>query len=137
MKRYLPLSRTVVFILLGIAGLLLVFRYSGPYFNLVHSYGANLSASFACYFIASIAVARVRSSRPASALITLFVVEAFEATDGFFGVMTNVYDPLDYLVNALGVGLAVLVDVVAAYVSRRWERRRKVVLDHPPETDTA
>ena len=55
-------------------------------------------------------------SRAAIAMITLLVAELFEATDGFFGIMTNVYDPLDYLVNAFGVALAVTFDVFAAYI---------------------
>jgi hypothetical protein len=40
----------------------------------------------------------------------LAIVEAFELTDGF-GVMTNVYNPFDYLANALGVALACGVDL--------------------------
>jgi hypothetical protein len=35
--------------------------------------------------------------------IALLVVELFEATNGF-GVMTNVYDPADFVVNAVGAG---------------------------------
>jgi len=133
-KRHYPIHN-YVFLALGVAGLLLVFGYSGPFFDLVHSYGGNLTASFAFYFIVAPAVARVRESRMASGLIALLVAEAFEATDGFFGVMTNVYDPLDYVANALGVGLALLVDVVAAHVARTWEPRREVIPEHPPETD--
>jgi hypothetical protein len=71
-------------------------------------------------------------------LVTLLVPEVFEATDGFFGLMTNVYDPLDYLVNALGVALAVSADVLAAYVSRWWERRGgEVTQERPREADVA
>jgi hypothetical protein len=110
-----------------------VFRYSGPCFDLVHSYGANLAASFAVYFMVRFAgtfhpaaaspVTRLGSSPGASALVALLAVELFEATDGFFGLMTNVYDPLDYGVNALGVALAVAVDLSAAQVSN-WRKRR-------------
>lgn len=45
----------------------------------------------------------------------LFMVESFELTNGF-GIMTDVYDPFDYLANALGVALAYFVDVVSARV---------------------
>ena len=132
------LARNYFFLLLGIAGLLLVFWYSGPFFNLVHSYGGNLTASFAFYFIVRPTVARLRSNRTASVLITLLVAELFEATNGFFGIMTNVYDPLDYLVNALGVALAVGVDVSATYVSSSRERRiGEVVQDHPYDPNAA
>ena len=37
--------------------------------------------------------------------IALLIVELFEITDGF-GIMTNVYDPYDYLANAVGFSLA-------------------------------
>jgi hypothetical protein len=48
--------------------------------------------------------------------------------------MTNVYDPLDYLVNTLGVFLAVAVDVFATYVSSLREQRiEEVGQDHPHE----
>jgi hypothetical protein len=40
-----------------------------------------------------------------TALAALLAVEAFEITDGF-GVMSNTYDPLDLLANALGVAAA-------------------------------
>ena len=134
--------------LLGIAGLLLVFGYSGPLFNLVHSYGGNLAASFAFYFVVrsivtfysavTPTVTHLRSNRVVSVLITLLVAELFEATDGFFGIMTNVYDPLDYWVNALGVALGVAVDVFATYVSNGRKRRiGDVIQDHPHDPNAA
>jgi len=119
--RYPP--RNYLFLLLGIAGLVLVFRYAGPLFDLVHSYGGNLTASFASYFIVGPAVSRVRSSRAASAVIALLATQLFEATDGFFGLMANTYDPFDYLANAIGVALAVAVDFVATSASRSLRHR--------------
>jgi hypothetical protein len=59
---------------------------------------------------------RGRLNRITIAVIALFVVEGFELTNGF-GIMTNVYDPFDYLANALGVALAYFVDVVSVRVS--------------------
>ena len=41
----------------------------------------------------------------------LLAVESFELLNGF-GVMTNVYDPWDLLANAMGVGLALVVDLL-------------------------
>jgi hypothetical protein len=127
------MARHWVFVLIGVAGLILVFCYSGPYFNLVHSYCGNLTASFACYFLVrsiitlSVALTRRfvnhRTILLVSSLIALLVVELFEWTDGFFAVMTNVYDPLDYGVNGLGVALAVVVDIFASYILKGRERR--------------
>jgi hypothetical protein len=126
-------GRNGFFFLLGVTGLLLVFWYRGPCFNLVHSYGGNLTASSAFYFqVRSISellspriptVVRLTSKPATSALIALLVAGLFEATNGFFGVMTNVYDPLDYGANALGVAVAVAVDVLAAYVANARKRR--------------
>jgi hypothetical protein len=112
-----PIGRSVLLIILGVATLCLKPIYQGPYSYLVQSYLGNVSASFAVYFLATIASARVGKGRFISALSSLLVVEAFELSDGF-GVMSNVYDPWDLLANAAGVGLALSMDVY----SRRREK---------------
>jgi hypothetical protein len=53
--------------------------------------------------------------RLVTACLALLVVELFEATDGF-GVMTNVYDPVDYLANTLGIALAFSVDLASTHL---------------------
>jgi hypothetical protein len=45
--------------------------------------------------------------------LALAAVDLFEATDGF-KVMSNVYDPADYLANTVGIALALMVDVVTS-----------------------
>ena len=113
--------RTVFFVLLGVAGLVLKRHYAGPHQELVHSYGGNMAASFAVYFVVSnlrrpdyLAVLGTLSkhSRLLTAAAALLVVELFEVTNGF-GVMTNVYDPVDLVANACGVAFAVAVDAFA------------------------
>ncbi|CAG1013489.1 hypothetical protein ANRL4_04950 [Anaerolineae bacterium] len=73
-----------------------------------------LSLSSVLTRVASMAE-RGRLNRVTIAVIALLIVEVFEFTNGF-GIMTNVYDPFDYLANALGVALAYFVDVVSARV---------------------
>ena len=97
--------------LLGGAILVLVPAYDGPLADVVGAYGGNMAVSFALYFAALSATAKQRRPRLLAALLTLLAVELFEATDGF-GVMANTFDPMDFVANAVGVGLAVLVDVV-------------------------
>ena len=109
--------RHVVLALVGVAGLVLKPLYHGPFADAVHAYGGNFAVSFALYFVAAIAVARVGLGRAAAAASTLAAVEAFELTDGF-GVMTNVYDPGDLVANAVGVGCAVAVDLALSRVPR-------------------
>jgi hypothetical protein len=103
--------RNVVMALLGAAVLVLVPAYDGPAAEVVGAYGGNVAVSFALYFAALGASARFRWPRLIAASATLLTVELFEATDGF-GVMANTFDPVDFVANAAGVGLAVLVDVV-------------------------
>jgi hypothetical protein len=106
-------GRNVFFALLGAAGLVLKGHYSGPHQNVVHSYGGNLAASFAVYFVVSNLRVHFHSrySRLLTAAAALLVVELFEVTNGF-GVMTNVYDRVDLVANAGGVALALAVDVL-------------------------
>ena len=109
-------ARYTLLVLIGVAGLLLKRWFSDSLSDLAVSYFGNLSASFAVYYIARLA-ALGRLNRALCAIIALLIVELFEATNGF-GVMTNVYDHLDYVANALGVGLGIAVDVVSSHLLR-------------------
>jgi hypothetical protein len=109
-------ARNVFFVLLGVAALVLKRHYSGPFVEIIHSYGGNVSVSFAVYFVIRILTSSWRYGRLVTACIALLVVELFEATNGF-GVMTNVYDPVDFVANVVGVGLALVLD---ALVLSRW-----------------
>jgi hypothetical protein len=106
--------RNVIFAVLGAFVLVLKPAYRGPFEGVARAYVGNVSVSFALYFAAVSATAGFRRPRPAAAALTLIAVEAFELTDGFFGAMGNVFDPYDLLANAIGVGLAVVVDVATA-----------------------
>jgi hypothetical protein len=102
-------ARNVLFVLLGVAALVLKGSLVESSAGGVHRWGGNLAASFACYFLASIPPIRTRHRKLVAAASALVAVEAFEATNGF-GVMSNVYDPIDFAANALGVGLALMID---------------------------
>ncbi len=128
-------GRNVLFVLLGAAGLVLEGRYSGPASDLVHSYAGNVAASFAAYFWAKLVTVTfvvrfladgahreqlARSNLPEvlAAGLALLLVQLFEVSDGF-GVMSNVYDPLDLAANTVGIAIAFAVDAV---VERRRHR---------------
>ena len=105
-------ARDISFVLIGVAGLLLKRWFSGSLTDFAFSYFGNLSVSFAVYFIVRLAT-RGKLNWPFCAIIALVIVELFEATNGF-GIMTNVYDHLDYVANALGVALAVVIDMFSS-----------------------
>ena len=84
--------------------------------EIIHSYGGNVSASFAVYFVVGFLTSGWRYGRLVTAGIALLVVELFEVTNGF-GVMTNVYDSVDFVANAVGVVLALVLDTLAG---SRW-----------------
>jgi hypothetical protein len=96
-------------VLLGVAGLLAKRHYTGPFQDLVFSYGGNAAVSFAVYFIVGVSSLGARLGPAWSAGAALLAVEAFEWTDGF-GVMSNTYDPLDLVANAVGVGAGWALD---------------------------
>lgn len=104
--------RNILMILLGVSGLVLKSWVSSAISDTAYSYLGNIAVSFAVFFLVAIA-AEDRLKRFIVALISLAIVEGFELTNGF-GIMTNVYDPLDYLANALGISLAYVVDVISA-----------------------
>lgn len=104
----------LLMVLLGVAGLLIKRWLADSFGELAYSYFGNFTVSFAVYFLVSFA-ARQRLSRILIALIALLAVESFELADGF-GFMTNVYDPLDLLANALGILFAYLVDLASSRI---------------------
>jgi hypothetical protein len=99
-------------VLVGVTALLIKNWFRDSMGSLAHAYLGNVAASFAVFFVVAIAAAP-KLHRIWVAAIALAIVEVFELTDGF-GVMTNVYDPFDYLANALGVALAGCVDFSSA-----------------------
>jgi hypothetical protein len=57
------------------------------------------------FFIAQFGFSALPYPRIFSTIGSLLAMEFFELTNGY-GMMSNVYDPCDYLANALGIGLA-------------------------------
>jgi hypothetical protein len=101
--------RSIVFVLLGVAVLLLKQHYAGPLHEVVRAYAGNLSVSFALYFVFTNLRFPTRIRRLVAALFAFAAVELFEAFDGF-GVMSNTYDPIDFLVNPIGIALGFWLD---------------------------
>lgn len=111
--------RNVILAFLGVAGLLFKSAYHGPFHEVVSAQGGNLAVSFALYFVALNAAVRHGFGRIAAVAATLLAVEAFEVTNGF-GLMMNTYDRLDFVANAIGVGVAVVADLVSSQFLKRW-----------------
>ncbi len=108
-------TRNVFFALLGVAGLVLKGHYSGPYQQAVQSYGGNVAVSFAVYYVVALLPFPPRFGKLLTAGLALATVELFEASNGF-GVMTNVYDPVDFAANAVGIALALAADVLTSVI---------------------
>lgn len=110
--------RNVALAVLGAAVLVFKPAYHGPFEDALNAYAGNVAVSFALYFAAINATSSYGRPRLIAAALTLLAVELFEITNGF-GVLENVYDPADFIANAAGVGLAVLVDVGTSTALRR------------------
>ena len=104
-------TRNLIFVFLGVLVLLFKRYYAGPCADLFYRHGSNLAVSFAVYFIAQLGFYSLPHPRLVSAAGALLAVELFELTNGF-GVMLDFYDPWDYFANALGVGLALGIDLL-------------------------
>jgi len=105
--------RDIGFVILGTAVLVFKRHYSGPFEAVIQSYAGNVAVSFAVYFIALQAPTGSRFKRLVTTGLAIAAVELFEVSDGF-GFMSNVYDSVDLLANAVGVLLALVVDTALA-----------------------
>jgi hypothetical protein len=106
--------RNIVFILIGVAVLVFKRHYSGPFESMVYAYAGNVAVSFAVYFNALNVPVKVRYKQLWAAGLALAAVELFEVFDGF-GIMSNVYDTIDLVANAVGVMLALVVDTALGF----------------------
>lgn len=119
--------RNVALAVLGASVLVLKSGYRGPFEDVFNAYAGNVAVSFALYFAAINATSSHGRARLIAAASTLLAVELFEVTNGF-GIMENVYDPADFIANAAGVGLAVIVDFATGRAhGRRHEQGRPEV----------
>jgi hypothetical protein len=119
--------RNVALAAFGAAVLVFKSGYRGPFADVVNAYAGNVAVSFALYFAAINATAGYRWSRLVGASLTLVAVQTFEITNGF-GVMENVGDPADLIANAVGVGLALIVDGATGRALRRRHEQRQADL---------
>jgi hypothetical protein len=103
--------RNLLFILAGVFVLVFKPQYSGPMEDLVYAYASNISVSFGVYFILLLGLEQLPLTRLLAVIGALLAVELFELTNGF-GLMSNTYDPMDYFANALGISLALVVDLL-------------------------
>jgi hypothetical protein len=103
--------RNLAFILFGVLVLIFKRYYSGPLEEHVYAYGSNISVSFAIYFIFLIGLEFLPQTRLLAVSGSLIIVELFELTSGF-GFLSNTYDPMDYIANALGISLAIVADLL-------------------------
>ncbi len=96
-------TRNLFFVAVAIVLFLMKRQYTGPFQDLVQSYSGNLTVSFALYFVfLRMCMMLPRFGRLIAAALVLVCVESFELLDGF-GFMSNTYDSLDLLANAIGV----------------------------------
>lgn len=103
----------VIWISIGVGGLLFSRHYAGPGADFLHAYGANLSFSFAAYFLLRFFNLPPRDSRFSAAGLALAGVSAQEAAQGLWHY-PGVFDALDFLFNAAGVALALGLDLLRA-----------------------
>ena len=101
-------------VLLGVLALVLKGRIDNP---LVQSYGGNIAASFSTFFILKLPEVPPKYQVVFAIALALLATELFEATNGF-GFMSNTYDPADYIANAMGVALAVVVSSIVPFARR-------------------
>ncbi len=115
MKKNMPINN-LIFIGIGLCAFLFKTLYKGPFLDFFLSYWGNFWVSFSVYFIIGTSNQYWRQNDFITALCAIFIVESFEITDGFFGIFTNVYDPLDLVFNIWGVIVAITMEIVLSVV---------------------
>jgi hypothetical protein len=85
--------------------------YSGPFPGFVNGYLIDILLPFSMYLVIGVARIAILKSAISRALL-VFAVGAATETMQYFGVpiFGRTFDPLDYLMFAVGIGLAVVFE---------------------------
>ncbi|MDX1701252.1 MAG: hypothetical protein R3250_11570 [Melioribacteraceae bacterium] len=102
-------SKTLIIVTGAIIGLLFSRLYIGPGSDFFTNYGTNISFSFAAYFI--LKLFNLPINKLAAGGIIFFIVSLQEIAQGI-GLYPGNMDSLDYLFNAVGVVLAIILDTI-------------------------
>ena len=101
----------ILWIAVGVGGLLFSKHYSGSGADFFHAHGANFSFSFAAYFLLRSLDLPPKGNRYAAAVYALVGVFAQEVAQAF-GAYPGIFDGLDFLFNFAGIGLALGFDIL-------------------------
>lgn len=123
MKYKLPI-RNLVFVALGICLFMLKTVYNGPYKEIFISYWGNIWVSFSVYFLVGISNKYWKKNDFTTAFISIFILELFEVTNGFFHLFANVYDPVDLVFNIWGVIFGITLEIALNIISIIKQEKR-------------
>lgn len=98
-------KRNVVLILVGVAGLVASHHATGALAPFAHAHGANLTFSFAAFFLVRFLKLPGNVSPAATAAYTFAGVATQELAQAV-GLYPGWFDPYDLLFDAIGVALA-------------------------------
>jgi hypothetical protein len=112
-------TQNLLCVAMGVAGLLFSRTYSGPMAAILHGYGANVTFSFGAYFILKFFRLPLKKKMHMNAAYTLIGVSAQEVAQAM-ALYPGTFDALDFLANAVGIGVAWGVDV---WLSKRRQLR--------------
>ena len=104
-------SRRLVLALIGVALLVGFNHYTGAGREFVHSYGSNISFSFAVYFWLQLSQLPFAENRLWIFVLAFAVVSLSEFAQ-LFGFYSGVFDVWDFLFNGVGIIIALLIDLI-------------------------
>ncbi|MBU0692150.1 hypothetical protein KKC97_06675 [bacterium] len=103
--------RRVILALIGTALLVGLNHYTGTGREFAHSYGSNISFSFAAYFLLQLSRLPISENR-VWVFILAFVLVSLSEFAQLYGFYSGIFDVWDFLFNGIGIVLALLTDLI-------------------------
>jgi hypothetical protein len=124
-------------LLIALAHIIDIGRHlQGTLFNLFKSYFSDIVLPFGFYFLLSMEEQRISVlKRWEAKLVIMFVIPSIAETCQYFGipVLGSTFDPLDYLMYAIGATFAAIVDTqVFPRILNFWAKEKAERRGDPP-----